>query len=189
MSPKTAKFILSLFGWKIIGKKPAELKKYIVIMAPHTSNWDFVIGWFGYRTLGLKAKFLIKKEAFFFPLGSLIKSMGAIPINRHSSASAIKQISHLFKHSKELIITITPEGTRSLNKHWKKGFYYMAHLSNVPLILGFLDYKNKTGGLGPILNVTGNFDQDMKIIEEFYKDKTAKFPKNFNFSPQNRTRK
>lgn len=188
MNSKIARSALKLFGWTIAGEKPKELKKYIVVMAPHTSNWDFVIGWFGFAALGLQAKYLIKKEAFFFPLGSLLRAMGAIPVNRENSRTAIRQVSQLFGKMDDLIITITPEGTRGLNKHWKKGFYYMAHQSNVPLVLGYLDYNKKEGGLGPLLKVTGNFEEDMKVIENYYKDKTAKFPKNFNLSPQHRNK-
>jgi 1-acyl-sn-glycerol-3-phosphate acyltransferase len=185
MAPRLARFILLLFGWKITGEKPAFLNKYIVVMAPHTSNWDFIIGWLGYAALGIKAHYLIKKEAFFFPLGPIIKGMGAIPIDRGNSTKAIKQVTHLYMKRNELVITITPEGTRRLNKHWKKGFYYMALRSNVPLVLGYLDYKNKLGGLGPVFNVTGDYDADIKIIEDYYRDKSARFPANFNLSPQN----
>jgi 1-acyl-sn-glycerol-3-phosphate acyltransferase len=184
MNRHLALFILKLFGWRIVGTLPQTVKKVIVVMAPHTSNWDFFMGWLGYSALGLKSKYLIKKEAFFFPLGFLIKKVGGIPVNRGRN-SVVHQVSELFKKSEGLILTVTPEGTRALNFHWKRGFYNIAQQADVPLVLGFLDYKEKIGGLGPLIYITGDYEKDMKVIENFYKDKTARFPQNFNLSPEN----
>ena len=177
--------ILGLFGWKVEGTLPPSVKKCVVVMAPHTSNWDFIIGWLGYSTLGLKSRYLIKKEAFRFPLGPLVRKLGGIPVDRKRSNHALLEISLLIRQSEEMILTVTPEGTRSLNRHWKRGFYYLASQADVPIALGFLDYKKRTGGIGPIVELTGDFSKDMEVIENFYKDKTARFPENFNLSPQN----
>ncbi|MBK7173019.1 MAG: 1-acyl-sn-glycerol-3-phosphate acyltransferase [Bacteroidales bacterium] len=185
MSFSISHIILKMAGWKISGSMPSSLKKCIVVMAPHTSNWDFFIGWLGFNVLGLKSKYLIKKEAFFFPLGTIVRKIGGIPVDRGKSTNIILQITELFKERNELILTVTPEGTRSLNRNWKKGFYTIALHANVPIVLGFLDYKKKIGGLGPIIMVTGDFEKDMEMIEAFYADKTARFPENFNLSPQN----
>jgi len=184
MKQSLAKTILSLVGWKVEGTIPLSLKKCIVVMAPHTSNWDFVLGWLGYSKLGLKSKYLIKKEAFRFPLGALVRKLGGIPVDRKRSNHVLSEISLMIRQSDEMILTVTPEGTRSLNRHWKRGFYYLAQQANVPLALGFLDYKTKTGGIGPIVEVTGDFKKDMEIIEAFYRDKTARYPEKFNLSPQ-----
>ncbi len=180
-----AKAILRLIGWQIIGSIPADDKKFIVTMAPHTSNWDFLLGWLGFGSLGLKSKYLVKKEAFFFPLGPIIRWMGAIPVDRGRSTNVVLQVGDLFKHRDNLIITLTPEGTRSLNKNWKRGFYYIAQHAKVPILLGFLNYENKTGGFGPLIHITGDFDKDMEVIESFYKKQTARYPEKFNLSPQN----
>jgi 1-acyl-sn-glycerol-3-phosphate acyltransferase len=184
MNRNLAILILKLMGWRIEGSLPTSIKKVIVVMAPHTSNWDFVMGWLGYSALGLRSKYLIKKEAFFFPLGYLVKKVGGIPVNRGKN-SVVLQVSELFKHSEKLIITVTPEATRSLNLNWKKGFYFIAQQAKVPLVFGFLDYKKKTGGLGPIYYVTEDYEKDMNVIESFYKEKTAKYPEKFNLSPEN----
>ncbi|NVO20302.1 MAG: 1-acyl-sn-glycerol-3-phosphate acyltransferase [Bacteroidetes bacterium] len=184
MNKSLALFILKLMGWRIEGTLPGNIRKVIVVMAPHTSNWDFLMGWIGFSALGLRSKYLIKKEAFFFPFGYLIKKVGGIPVNRGKNSVAL-QVGELFKRSEKLIITVTPEGTRSLNHKWKKGFYLIAQNANVPLVLGFLDYKRKCGGLGPLINISGNYEEDLQVIESFYKDKTAKHPKNFNLSPEN----
>jgi len=185
MNKILAKKILQLFGWKISGNLPDGCMKCIVVMAPHTSNWDFVIGWLGYHALGLRSRYLIKKEAFFFPLGSLVRRLGGIPVDRRKGNSALLHVSEMFRTEKELILTITPEGTRALNRNWKRGFYTLAKNAGVPLVLGFLDYKRKTGGLGPMIQVSGDYSADMKIIESFYRDKSARYPANFNLSPEN----
>lgn len=186
MKKNIARLILKLLGWKVQNNLPPEIKKCVVMMAPHTSNWDFFYGWLGYATLGISSKYLIKKEAFFFPIGGLIKSLGGIPVDRKASTNIVIQVGELFKKSDVLYITITPEGTRSLRPNWKRGFYYIAEHAHVPVAFGFLDYKNKIGGIGNTLVPSGNYEADLKIIEAFYADKNARYPANFNLSPMNR---
>lgn len=186
MKQKIAKFILKLFGWKVIINLPPEGKKFVVMMAPHTSNWDFLIGYFGYMSIGVDAKYLIKKEVFVFPFVRLLKSIGAIPVDRKASTNVVIQVGEMFKKYDSLYITIAPEGTRSLNRTWKRGFYYIAEHAQVPIAFGFLDYKNKTGGIGGWFITTGNYEEDLKKIETFYFDKEARHPEKFNLSPQNR---
>ena len=130
MNKSLAQFILKILGWKIEGAVPLSIRKVIVTMAPHTSNWDFIMGWLGYSALGLKSKYLIKKEIFFFPLGPLIKLVGGIPVDRGKSRS-VMQVGELFRKNEYLILTVTPEGTRSLNHHWKKGFYFIAQTNGL----------------------------------------------------------
>jgi len=184
MNRSLARFILKLIGWRVEGSLPESLKKVIVIMAPHTSNWDFVLGFIGFSALGLKSKYLIKEEMFIFPIGYIIRKVGGISVNRAHN-SIVLQVGELFRNSEELIITVTPEATRSLNLNWKKGFYFIAQNANIPIVFGYLDYKTKSGGLGPIFNITGDFNKDLTVIEEFYKTKSARFPANFNLSPEN----
>lgn len=189
MKKKIAKFILKIFGWKVMVKLPPEARKMVVMMAPHTSNWDFLIGYLGYMSIGVDSKYLIKKEAFVFPLGKILKAVGAIPVDRKASTNIVIQVGEMFKNYESLFITITPEGTRSLSRNWKRGFYYIAQHAEVPIAFGFLDYKNKIGGIGGWLNPSGNYDADLAKIEEFYSDKGAKFPEKFSLSPQNRIQK
>jgi 1-acyl-sn-glycerol-3-phosphate acyltransferase len=177
---------LKIIGWNIYGSLPEGLSKAVLIAAPHTSNWDFVIGRAGFYKLGLKkVKFLIKKEMFKFPLGPVIKSWGAIPTDRGKNNNTIAQVSKMFAEEKKLLLLITPEGTRSYVEHWKKGFYHIATAANVPIVLTFVDYAKKEGGIGPVVYPTGNYEDDMKVIETFYRTKTAKFPENFNLSLKN----
>lgn len=177
-----AKFIFWIWGWKIEGGVPPGIKKCVVVMAPHTSMWDFVIGRLAWYILGLKVKFFIKKEMFFFPLGSLIKGMGGIPVDRSKSGRLVDQIAEQITHHESFYLVITPEGTRSLNKNWKRGFYYIANQANVKIGLGYLDYSKKIGGIGTVFKPTGDYDKDFKIVEDFYRGKAARHPEKFNLS-------
>lgn len=185
MKRNFASFVFKLLGWQVINHTPPELKKYVVMMAPHTSNWDFVLGWIGYRALGISSSYLIKKEAFAFPLGVLLKSLGGIPVDRKSSTNIVFQVAEMFKKTDSLVITITPEGSRSLRRNWKRGFYHIAVNAGVPIALGFLDYKKKIGGIGEIIYPSGDYEKDFEQIKAFYTDKTGRYPENFNLSPQN----
>ncbi len=178
-----AGFILRLIGWKVSGSVPAHIKKCVIIAAPHTSNWDFVIARIVYWRLGVPVKFLIKREAFDHPLGGLVKALGGIPVDRKKSNNLVEQVAELFDHYDVLNVIITPEGTRRLVTEWKKGFYYIALRANVPIVIGFIDYKRKVGGFGPVLHPTGDFDADFEIIKAFYRDKTGRHPEKFNLSP------
>jgi 1-acyl-sn-glycerol-3-phosphate acyltransferase len=181
-----AGFILKLFGWKVEADDITPIKKAVLVMAPHTSNWDFVIGRLALLSRKVPIKTLIKKEAFRFPLGYVLNALGCIPIDRSNSPRTIKSITKQFEKSDHFIILITPEGTRKLTRHWKKGFYFIAQAVEVPIILGFLCYKKKIAGLGPVIYPTDDYGYDLKKIETFYLDKTARYPKNFNLSPMYR---
>jgi 1-acyl-sn-glycerol-3-phosphate acyltransferase len=186
MKKAVARFLLKIFGWKVVILLPPGTKKFITIMAPHTSNWDFFIGWMGYMSIGVDSKYLVKKEAFAFPLGKILLAMGGIPVDRKASTNIVIQVGEMFKKTDSLVITITPEGTRSLSHNWKRGYYYIAEHAQIPIAFGFLDYRTKTGGIGGMLIPSGDYEADLKKIEDFYSDKTAKFPEKFNLSPQNR---
>lgn len=151
-------------------------------MAPHTSNLDFLLGWLGYTSLGIKSHFLIKKEVFKWYSGGIIKAMGGIPVDRGHSSNIVLQVTEEFNKRDKFIMTITPEGTRKLNKNWKRGFYFIAVSANVPIMLGFLDYKKKEGGFGHSFIPSGDYDKDYPILRDFYATKTARYPEKFNLS-------
>jgi 1-acyl-sn-glycerol-3-phosphate acyltransferase len=177
-----SKFILWIAGWRIIGGIPTDLKKCVVIVAPHTSMWDFVWGRLAFWDMRVKVKFLIKKESFETFYGGLVKWAGGIPVDRKNSTKMVDAVARLFKEHDSLFITITPEGTRKYSPNWKKGFYYIALKANVPIALGILDYKSKEGGVGKIFTPSGNFEEDFKMIEDFYRGRTGKYPENFNLN-------
>ncbi|NOX87243.1 MAG: glycerol acyltransferase [Chlorobi bacterium] len=177
---KTATFILKLIGWKISGRLPDDVKKAVLIQAPHTSLWDFVIGKLAFWFYGYDVKLLIKKEAFKPPFGWLLKKMGGIPVNRKKNEKMVDAVARMFDEHDSLILVITPEGTRKRVDHWKRGFYYIALKSNVPVVLGYIDYPNKWGGIGKIFYPTGDFEKDFKEIEDFYRGFRGKHPERFN---------
>lgn len=177
-----AQFILWIWGWKIVKGMPTEVEKCVVAMAPHTSMWDFVIGRLAWFVMGLKVKFLIKKEMFIFPLGPIIKWLGGIPVDRSKSVRLVDQVATTFNNHDSFYLVITPEGTRSFNKNWKRGYYYIALKANVPIALGYLDYSKKDGGIGKIFLPSGDYDKDFLAVEEFYHGRGAKHPEKFNLS-------
>jgi len=183
-----AQFILWISGWKLVGEFEPQMRKCIFIQAPHTSMWDFLWGRLGLWQLGVNVKFLIKKEMFFFPFGHILKALGGIPIDRKKGNNVIDQIVDRFNKSDKFSLVITPEGTRKYTEHWKKGFYHISLKANVPVYISYLDYEKKEGSPGKIFHLTGNFEKDIAEIQEFYKDKVAKFPENFNLSKENQNK-
>lgn len=178
-----ARFILRLFGWKIYNKVPADIKKAVIIMAPHTSNWDFVIGRLAFFWYKITPRILIKKEAFGPFVGPVLRKLGGIPVDRSHSQNTVKEITERFKKHDTFFLLITPEGTRRRVNNWKRGFYFIATNAGVPILLGYLDYRTKEGGLGMMLQPSGDFDADFRIIEDFYRDKQARHPEKFNLTP------
>lgn len=175
-----SKLILKLAGWKIASNFHDEIKRCVLVVAPHTSNWDFIVGRLVFNVLKLNVHFLIKKEAFVFPLGYFLKKWGGIPVERSKKSNLVKQVAKQFEGKQEMVVVITPEGTRSPVKNWKKGFYHIAAQANVPIVLGYLDYKKKEVGLGTIIYPGNHFEDHAAEIKAFYADKTAKHPENFN---------
>jgi len=171
-----ASFLLKILGWNITNKIPSSIKKAVIIVAPHTSLWDTPIGRISFWHMGINTKILIKKEAFIGPFGSLLKVLGGIPVTRSKSTKLTETVANMFNESDSLFITITPEGTRSLVKEWKLGFYYIALAADVPIILGVLDYKNKQGGMMKLYYPTGNIEKDLPEIQSFYKGIEGKNP-------------
>jgi 1-acyl-sn-glycerol-3-phosphate acyltransferase len=177
------RFFILLFklnGWKIVGTVPPEIKKAVVIAAPHTSNWDFVYAVAIFKMLQLKIRYLIKREMNFFPLSILLKNTGAIPVERSKRHNLTDEIVNMFKSSDELLVAIPAEGTRSRVEKWKSGFYYTALNAGVPVLPGYLDFKKREGGFGPAIYLSGNKEEDMKKLRHFYSDKIGKFPELFN---------
>ncbi|MFO8053928.1 MAG: 1-acyl-sn-glycerol-3-phosphate acyltransferase [Bacteroidales bacterium] len=177
-----SRVILWLMGWKIASRFRSDMRRCVVVMAPHTSNWDFIIGRLVFNVMEVDVHFLIKKEAFRFPLGYFLRRWGGIPVDRGKSGNMVEQVAKYFENRDEMVLVITPEGTRSAVKSLKKGFYYIASKAEVPIVLGFLDYKKKEAGLGPVISPGTEYSGVSRLMENFYRDKTAKHPRNFNLS-------
>ncbi len=165
-----------LIGWKTEGNVPPHIKKCVMVAAPHTSNWDGPIAITAFILLDIKARFLVKKELFKFPLNLVIKAFGGIPVNRTKKTNMVDSMVALFDNYKELVLLIPPEGTRGYVKEWKSGFYYVALNAGLPIMLGYLDYKRKIAGIGPAFYPTGDFQKDLVEIKKFYKTITPRYP-------------
>ena len=168
-----------LLGWKIENLQP-EVPKCIIAIAPHTSNFDFIIGKLAYWSIGRKAQFLMKKEWFFFPLGMIIRAMGGIPVTRSKTTSLTDSLAAEFAKHDKLQIALTPEGTRKRVTEWKRGFYYIALKANVPIVLVGLDYKRKAAIFLDIFHPTGNADEDIEKIQAYYAGIKGRHPERFD---------
>ncbi len=162
-----SKLFLWITGWKVVGAVPKD-KKFVMIAAPHTSNWDLPYMLAICFVLKAKPYWMGKEQIFKFPFKGMMKWMGGIPIDRSKANNVVEATADIMKQSEELIVTIPPEGTRSKVRYWKSGFYHIANLSGVPIVLGFLDYTNKKGGIGGVIHPSGNIEEDMVKIKAFY---------------------
>lgn len=175
-----SKLILNLSGWTISDQTPKGIKNYpkaVIIGAPHTSNWDYVFAMAAIYRVGLNIKYLAKDSLFKFPLGILIKALGGIPVNRSQKNNLVGMMVNILKDSETDIHIIVPvEGTRSYTKEWKSGFYHIAMQANVPIILGFMDFKTKTVGFMDVFVPTGDYQSDLILIQKKYVNITPKYP-------------
>lgn len=170
-----SKFFLKVTGWKVEGSVP-DIPKFVVILAPHTSNWDLPFILAIMYVLGVRLNWFGKKEIFRWPVGCLFAWLGGIPINRSTRQNMVQQTAQKIQGYEQIIVGLSPEGTRSQTGYWKTGFYYIAHEAQVPVAFAYLDYARKVGGFGPMMETTGDIEADMKIVCEFYSDITAKYP-------------
>ena len=153
--------------------------KYIICLAPHTSNWDFIIGQLFAFSENIRINFLMKKELFFWPLGILLRKLGGIAVNRSKHTSMTDFLADTAKINNKFGVCITPEGTRSLNPEWKKGFYFIALKAEIPILLYGVDYEKKLIECTKTIIPTGNIEQDMRDIKLYFKDFIGKKPELF----------
>ena len=173
------RLVLALGGWRIAGKPP-QVAKLVCIVAPHTSNWDFVIGIAAVFALGLDVRWLGKHTLFRGPAGPLMRWLGGIPVDRSAPHGYSVELSRLFRRSERLLLGIAPEGTRSRVERWRSGFYAIATAAEVPIVLCYLDYSEKVAGFGPVVIPSGDPQRDMEHIGAFYRGVHAKRPDRFS---------
>ena len=154
-------------GWRTKGNIP-DIKKFVMIAAPHSSNWDFVFFLLIVFKLKLSIHWMGKHSMFKFPFKGLLKRLGGIPIDRSAKSNVVQTMTRAFNRSKQLIVTIAPSGTREKVTTWKTGFYHIARQAKVPIVCGFIDYKHKIVGIGPVFKPTGDMASDMDAIQAFY---------------------
>ncbi|WP_018110561.1 1-acyl-sn-glycerol-3-phosphate acyltransferase [Thermus igniterrae] len=172
---KLAGWLLGRAGWRYFMPEPPS-RKYVLIGAPHTSNWDFVVGLLALWALGIRARWLGKKELFKPPLGLLMRLLGGIPVDRSRRSNLVDQVAEILAREEEIAILITPEGTRGKAPYWRTGFYHMALKAGVPIALGYADFRRKEVGIGAYLWPTGDLRRDFEAIRAFYQDKTGLRP-------------
>ena len=169
------KVVTRVTGWRLVGAQP-EARRFVLIAAPHTSNWDLfhllTLAW----SCGISVSWMGKHTLFRGPMGPIMRAVGGVPVRRDRRNDLVAQMAREFGERDELALTIPPEGTRSRAVHWKSGFYRIALAADVPIHLGYLDYPSKTGGFGEWVDPTGDALADMDQIRAFYQGKTGKYP-------------
>ena len=170
-----ARSILRLAGWRthVI---PPHTSRYVLIGAPHTTNWDFVLALLLMTVEDIPIRLMGKDSLFRGPLGIFMRSLGALPVNRRERTNLVDQVAAKFDEYDELVIGISPEGTRKKTSRWRTGFYYIALKAKVPIVMAYLDYENKVCGLGPSIMPTGDIQADFMIIRDFYSGIVGKYP-------------
>ena len=180
-----AKMFMIAKGWRYDVDIIKPFDKCLLIVAPHTSAWDFIIGKAAFILEDIPAKIAIKKEAFFFPAGIILRILGGLPIDRNPKNKSSKEhlsivdaIVNIIKHNKRIAMIITPEGTRGKTNRWKTGFYYVALEAEIPIALGYLNFETKEAIIDKLIHPSGDIDKDMRLIMDYYKDKIhlGKYP-------------
>jgi len=168
-----ARAYLALVGWRAQGEPPDE-PKYVMVAAPHTSNWDLPITLMIALVLRVKIRWMGKQAIFRWPFGTFFRWLGGVPVDRSRSSNLTGRTAEVIREADSFVLIVAPEGTRRRVAHWKTGFYHIARGANVPIVLGFLDFHRKVGGIGPTVHPTGNIEEDMSMIRGFYADITGK---------------
>lgn len=178
MKKRLARWFLHLAGWQLEGTRP-EHDRYVLIAAPHTSNWDFPFMLAFAAAFDIKVTWMAKHGLFFPPFGWLMRAMGGMPIIRHEKGNVVDSMVEAFKTAGELVLVVPTEGTRRKAEYWKSGFYHIARQAAVPIVPSFLDFGGKRGGFGPALTTTGDVTADMQYFRDFYAGMKGKFPAQF----------
>tara|TARA_B100001063_G_scaffold241029_1_gene267161 strand:+ start:19665 stop:20177 length:513 start_codon:yes stop_codon:yes gene_type:complete len=168
-------------GWKVVGNTNFSkdiIKKAVIISAPHTSNFDFIIGILLRKVTQVKTNFIGKQELFTWPFGYYFRAVGGVPVDRKNKENKVQTIAKLFENKEEFRLTLAPEGTRSKVDEWRTGFYYIAKQANVPIIMFTLDFGNKQNTVSEPFYPTDNMEADFKFMKSFFKDVKGKIEKN-----------
>jgi 1-acyl-sn-glycerol-3-phosphate acyltransferase len=171
--------MLRAFGWKVAGHSPQE-PRCVLIVAPHTSNWDFPYGLAAKWALGLRVRFIGKHTLFRFPLGIFMRALGGIPIDRSATAGVVENCVALFEAQEALYLVIAPEGTRRKTPEWKSGFHRIAVAAGVPILPVVLDYRAREVRLEPFYRPTGDYAKDLVALGAHYAPEMAYRPENYS---------
>ena len=177
MLERLSYWILKRLGWTFNVDMP-EVKKFVAIAAPHTSNWDFPLGILAAKAINLKVNWLGKHNMFRWHSSWFFRLIGGIPIDRSGGQNYKQQLTDLFNLSDHMVLALAPEGTRSKTDHWKTGFHSIARAANVPVLMAYMDWGKRQVGIGGMFYPTDDIETDFCLIREFYKDRHGKNPEN-----------
>ncbi|WP_197463744.1 lysophospholipid acyltransferase family protein [Desulfuromonas sp. DDH964] len=178
LSRALGRFAMRRLGWRLAGPFP-EQSKLVVVVAPHTSNWDFIVGIALVFATGLHANWLAKHVFFRPPLGLLARWLGGIAVDRSKRNDLVEQTTAIYRQRERIWLGITPEGTRKKVERWKSGFWHIAKAAGVPIALCYFDYRKREIGFGPLLLPGENYEADLARIQAFYADVAPRHPENF----------
>ncbi|WP_212745125.1 lysophospholipid acyltransferase family protein [Hydrogenophaga sp. 2FB] len=166
---------LRLAGWRVDPAVP-QVPKYVLLSAPHTSNWDFVVLMAAGMALGIWPHWVGKHTLFRPPFGTLARALRGIPVDRRAPSNMVAQLAGQFARRERLVLAMPPEGTRGRAAYWKSGFYRVALAAKVPVAMGYVDFTTRTAAIGPLLMPTGDVRADMEVVRAFYAGKQGRHP-------------
>ena len=172
------RFMMGIRGWRVEGEIP-DIPKIVLIVAPHTSNWDFLTGLWVKLALHLGARFVGKHTLFRWPLGAAMRWLGGVPVDRSAASVFVDETARVMRESERMTLVITPEGTRRRTDRWKSGFYRIATAAKVPILLAGFDYPRKVVSFGPLFHPTGDYEKDLKALRALYRPELGLKPGNY----------
>ncbi|HSL43577.1 MAG TPA: lysophospholipid acyltransferase family protein [Anaerolineales bacterium] len=179
-----AKISMRLLGWRIDGKLP-DIPKFVLIGAPHTSNWDFLLFLGVIFSLRANVHFMGKAEMFRFPVGWFFRFCGGVPVDRKKSTGLVEQMVNICNESEKFILTIAPEGTRHQVTEWKRGFYHIAKNAGIPIVMAIVDGRDKTVRIGQVFHPTEDMEADLKTIKGYFEGVVGIHPRRKYVTLQN----
>ena len=178
ISRTIARGLIRLMGWRLDVQIP-DVPKLVLIGAPHTSNWDGIIGVTAIVALGLRINWFAKDTLFRWPFGGVLRWLGGVPIIRNKARGIVEQTADVFRSRDKMYIVLAPEGTRSRAPVWKTGFHRIARAAEAPILPAYMDYKKKVIGTGPVLYASDDYAADLRTLQTFYRDIAPRHPERF----------
>ena len=163
------RFFFKIRGWKLVGFIPPDLQKFVMVVAPHTSNWDFFVGLGARSMMGVDTRFVGKKELFKFPYGWIFRKLGGYPVDRSKNTNMVDAVCDIFESKDRFSICLTPEGTRSYAPVWKTGFWHIANKLQIPIVMVSMNYETKEIAIEKPFFTSGNIDNDIAFMKEHFK--------------------
>ena len=170
---------MRLTGWSFTGEGIPDVPKFVLIVAPHTSNWDFPIGIMAMYALGIRGTFLGKDTLFRFPLGILMRWLGGFPVDRSAKSDVVTQTVGLVHRLDRVIVVVAPEGTRKLTPRWRSGFYWIAEKAGIPILPVAFDFSTRSVHLFPLFDPTGDQEGDIARLRALYRPEQARYPEKY----------